>query len=70
MKPTSSKIGLQFQNLKTGCQQERKVLKLTVKDVPRRLNYQIWVYKQLKVMLQVNLLYSFHALCCKTKMLL
>ena len=25
-------------------------------------------YKQLKVMLQVNLLYSFHALCCKIKM--
>ena len=47
MKPTSSKIGLQFHNLKTGCQQERKVLKLTVKDVPRRLNYQIWEYKQL-----------------------
>ena len=68
IKPTSSKIGLQFHNLETGCQQERKVLKLTVKDVPRRLNYQIWVYKQLKVMLQVNLLYSFHALCCKIKM--
>ena len=39
MKPTSSKIGLQFHNLKTGCQQERKVLKLTVKDVPRRLEF-------------------------------
>ena len=45
----------------------KKVLKLTVKDVPRRLNHQIWEYKQLKIMQQVNLLYFFHALCCKIK---
>ena len=38
---------LTIPQFKTGCQQERKVLKLTVKDVPRRLNYQIWEYKQL-----------------------
>ena len=43
IKPTSSKIGLQFHNLKTGCLQERKVLKLTVTDAPRRLNYQMGI---------------------------
>ena len=42
-KPTSSKIGLQFHNLKTGCLQEKKVLKLTVTDAPRRLNYQMGI---------------------------
>ena len=38
------------------------------KRCSKTMNYQIWEYKQLRVMLQINLLYSFHALCCKIKM--